>query len=164
MEVLKLSPAGSAGFTPYDATVPVTVGVSVAIAVPIVATMLLCGYCSPEGALIVELLPPQPANKPHRHRVNAKIPNLSEAMLRRWLRGAERVSIVMNEADAPDWSKPSGEIASCGKAKLRRSTETTGSEWARNWDLLLRMRNLGGKYVTLDGCFMLSSTASFVMR
>jgi hypothetical protein len=41
--LLKLSPADSAGLIDQELTVPVTVGVFIAIAVPTVAAMLACG-------------------------------------------------------------------------------------------------------------------------
>jgi hypothetical protein len=41
--LLKLSPAGRAGLIDHEVTVPVTVGVSAAMAVPTVADMLVCG-------------------------------------------------------------------------------------------------------------------------
>jgi hypothetical protein len=41
--VFKLNPAGSAGLTPYEFTVPVTMGVSDVIALPIVAVIVVCG-------------------------------------------------------------------------------------------------------------------------
>jgi hypothetical protein len=39
----KLKPAGSAGLTPYEFTVPATVGVSDVIALPIVAEIVVTG-------------------------------------------------------------------------------------------------------------------------
>jgi hypothetical protein len=43
LEVLRLSPAGSAGLTAYERTVPVTLGVSDEMATPTVAVIVGCG-------------------------------------------------------------------------------------------------------------------------
>jgi hypothetical protein len=43
LDVLRLSPAGSAGLTAYELAVPVTVGVSTEIATPTVAVTVGCG-------------------------------------------------------------------------------------------------------------------------
>jgi hypothetical protein len=43
LDVLRLTPAGSAGLTAYELTVPVTVGVSTEIATPTMAVMVGCG-------------------------------------------------------------------------------------------------------------------------
>lgn len=45
-----VSPAGSVGFTENAVMVPVTVGVSVAMAVPTVASIVVCGYAKVDGA------------------------------------------------------------------------------------------------------------------